>query len=156
MLLDSTFLLHLEREVHARQNDPDLPPGPAEMFLERHATQRFVISTICAGEFYAGSQDFGDARRFLARFRRLEVHEAVALEAGRLEREQRRRGQLLGENDNWIAATARLHRRPLVTRDTAFRRVRRLKTVPYCTESHRLERRSPMNSRLPPLLLSCP
>jgi hypothetical protein len=64
MLLDSTFLLHLEREVRARQNDPDLPPGPAEAFLERHAGQRFAISTIGAGEFYAGSQDFGDARRF--------------------------------------------------------------------------------------------
>ena len=110
---------------------PDLPPGAAQQFLERHAGQRFVISIICAGEFYAGSEDFADAHRFLARFRRLEIHEAVAQEAGRLEREQRQRGRPLGENDTWIAATARLPKRPLVTRDKAFRRVRRLRVEPY-------------------------
>ncbi len=49
MLLDSTFLIHLEKEVRARQRDADTPPGPALRFLARHAGRQFSISPICAG-----------------------------------------------------------------------------------------------------------
>ena len=131
MLLDSTFLLHLEREIRARQADSEVPPGPAMRFLARHPGQRFATSMICVGEFYAGSENFDVARRFLARFARLEVNEAVAQEAGRLEREQRERSRKLGENDNWIAATARLYGRAVVTRDKAFTGLRRVRRVNY-------------------------
>ena len=131
MLLDSTFLIHLEKEVRARQREADTPPGPALRFLARHAGRGLGISPVCAGEFYAGCEDLADARRFLSPYVRLALTDAVAGQAGLLEREQTARGRKLGENDNWIAATARLHRRPVVSRDTAFDRLRGVRRVSY-------------------------
>jgi len=55
----------------------------------------------------------------------------VAWEAGRIERELAEHGQRLGENDNWIAATARTWGLRLVTRDEAFTRVPGLTVVGY-------------------------
>jgi predicted nucleic acid-binding protein len=134
MLLDSTFLIDLEREIRARQIEAGLPLGPAEAFLVRHrdGKARFTVSIIAAGEFYAGAEDLEDARRFLARFRKSDVNDRIAEEAGRLDREQTARGRRLGENDNWLAATARAHKRPIVSNDRrAFAGVRRVKRVPY-------------------------
>jgi len=124
VLLDTTFLLDLEREARTKR------PGPAASFLARHAG-RLSVPMVCVGEFYAGCQRFADARRFLARFRRVNLTDLVAMEAGRLDREQRARGARLGENDNWIAATARLRSEAVVSRDTAFDSVRRVRRVNY-------------------------
>jgi predicted nucleic acid-binding protein len=43
--------------------------------------------------------------------------------AGRLERALSAKGQRLGENDNWIAATALYYGEPIVTNDNDFARV---------------------------------
>jgi predicted nucleic acid-binding protein len=53
----------------------------------------------------------------------------VAWEASRIEREMR--AAQLGENDHWIAATARTWGLPLVSRDTAFDRVRGLRRIAH-------------------------
>ena len=131
MLLDSTFLVHLEKEVRRRQADPRYNGGPALRFLSAHRGAKFSISPVCAGEFYAGCDDFTDARRFLARFNRLELTDSVVIQAGLMEREQRAKGEPLGENDNWIAATARTHGRPVVSNDRGFDGVRGVKRVAY-------------------------
>jgi len=55
----------------------------------------------------------------------------VAWEAGRIERELNASGRALGENDVWIAATARAWGMRLLTRDRAFQRVPRLNVVAY-------------------------
>ncbi len=65
------------------------------------------------------------------RVRVLMLHRQGAWEAGRIERELALSGQRLGENDNWIAATARNWGLTLVTRDAAFRRLPRLRTISY-------------------------
>lgn len=52
----------------------------------------------------------------------------VAWEASRV---QRQLAQRLGENDAWIAATALVWGKRLVTRDKAFNRVPRLNVVGY-------------------------
>jgi predicted nucleic acid-binding protein len=59
------------------------------------------------------------------------LHRQVAWEAGRIERELAEDGARLGENDNWIAATARTWGLRLVSRDAAFTRVPRLGVVSY-------------------------
>jgi len=55
----------------------------------------------------------------------------IAWEASRIERELARTGARLGENDNWIAATARAWGLRLVSRDIAFQRVPRLNVLRY-------------------------
>jgi hypothetical protein len=61
--------------------------------------------------------------------RLLFLPQQVAWEASRIAREIA--GQRLGENDNWIAATARVWGLRLVTRDNAFARVPKLSVVRY-------------------------
>ena len=131
MLLDSTFLIQLEHELRLRGDDASTPTGPALQFLARHHSKPLSISPICAGEFYAGCQDFSDARRFLAGFNSLALTDAVATQAGINEREQRAKGRPMGENDNWIAATARHYVREIVSRDKGFDGVRGVKRVTY-------------------------
>lgn len=55
----------------------------------------------------------------------------VVLAAADVDRELIRSGGRLGENDNWIAGIARYYREPLVSRDTAFDRVRNLRRIGY-------------------------
>jgi predicted nucleic acid-binding protein len=62
-------------------------------------------------------------RRFLARYRVITLKPQIAYFAGRLERALTARGQRLGENDNWIAATALYYGEPMVTNDNDFARV---------------------------------
>ena len=69
--------------------------------------------------------------RLLRRVRVLMLHRQVAWEAGRIERQLAQTGGRLGENDNWIAATARIWGLRLVSRDEAFTRVPRLDVVSY-------------------------
>ena len=70
-------------------------------------------------------------RNLLRRIRIVHLHLQIAWEAGRIERELTARGQRLGENDNWIAATARAAGFRLVTRDRAFERVPCLQLLRY-------------------------
>ncbi len=67
----------------------------------------------------------------LRRIRVLSLHRQVAWEAGRIERELAEHRMRLGENDNWIAATARVWGLRLVSRDDAFERVPGLTVVRY-------------------------
>jgi predicted nucleic acid-binding protein len=78
------------------------------------------------GEGFASAHDLALVLRGV---RLLFLPQQVAWEASRIAREIA--GQRLGENDNWIAATARVWGLRLITRDTAFARVPKLSVVNY-------------------------
>lgn len=67
----------------------------------------------------------------LRKIRVISLHKQVAWEAGRIERELSDRGGKLGENDNWIAATARVWGLRLLTQDAAFDRVPGIIVIKY-------------------------
>jgi predicted nucleic acid-binding protein len=99
--------------------------------LARNRARSLELSIITWGELAAGVNHPEELERLLRRIRVLMLHRQIAWEAGRLERELADLGARLGENDNWIAATARTWGLPLVSRDEAFRRVPRLTVVGY-------------------------
>jgi len=125
VLTDTTFWIDLSEERQAGQR------GPAFAFLAAHRTGTLEISIITWGELAAGFPGPEELDRLLRRVRVLTLARQVAWEASRIERELRARGEALGENDNWIAATARAWGLRLVTRDEDFRRVPRLNLVRY-------------------------
>jgi predicted nucleic acid-binding protein len=123
MLTDTAFWIDLLRERSRRQH------GPASRFIAEHRAIRFKVSIITWGELAEGFASAHDLALALRGVRFLYLPQQVAWEASRIAREIA--GQRLGENDNWIAATARVWGMRLVTRDTAFDRVPRLSVVNY-------------------------
>lgn len=119
MLLDSSYLIDLEEELAERKF------GPAIAFASAHRRSAPRISIITVGELAAGAVDETATRRFLSRYRVIALKPQIAYLAGRLERALSARGQRLGENDNWIAATALYYGEPIVTNDNDFARVLR-------------------------------
>ena len=125
MLTDTTFWIDLAEERAGGQ------AGRAHRFMTLHRSQSLEVSIVTWGELAAGVNAPQELDRLLRRVRVLMLHRQVAWEAGRIERELAARGTRLGENDNWIAATARTWGLRIVTRDAAFRRVMRLRVVAY-------------------------
>jgi predicted nucleic acid-binding protein len=125
MLTDTTFWIDLGEESERGRI------GPALQFLARHRTSNLRVSIITWGELAPGVNSPAELDNLLRRIRIVHLHLQIAWEAGRIERELAARGQRLGENDNWIAATARTAGLRLVTRDDAFERVRGLHLLRY-------------------------
>ena len=125
MLTDTTFWIDLAEETAANQS------GPARRFLARQRASSLEVSIITWGELAAGVNSPSELDHLLRRVRIVNLHLQIAWEAGRIERELAERGARLGENDNWIAATARTWGLPLVSRDVAFQRVPNLRVVLY-------------------------
>jgi hypothetical protein len=125
MLTDTSFWIDVSDELNRGI------VGPARSFMARHRAAAFKVSIITWGELAAGVDDPGDLDRLLRRIRILYLPMQVAWEAGRIETELGDTGGRLGENDNWIAATARTWGLRLVTRDRAFQHVRGLRVVSY-------------------------
>ncbi len=125
MICDTTFLsdLHHERETGR--------PGRASAFLATHRRQSFLVTVITAGELAVMFDELEDARRFLAHYRILRLTPEIALTAAVLDRELIANGGRLGENDNWIAGFCRYYGQPIISRDTAFDRVPRLRRLAY-------------------------
>ena len=120
LLLDASLLIELERELaHASV-------GAIRTFLGQNRGEMLACSTVTVGEFASGT-DAEAARFFLRRLRKIPLDEAIAYRAGELDRTLARLGKRLGENDNWIAATALHLSATLVHVDGDFRRVPRLK-----------------------------
>lgn len=117
-ILDTCFLIHLQREWTRRQ------PGPATRYLERHADEEFAVSVISVLEFLEGYEHPSDGERFLAPFPQLVATTEVARTGSRIRRDLRERGEMVGDFDILIAATALEAGRPLVTENTRhFERV---------------------------------
>lgn len=120
LLLDTSALIDLEQELSQTR------VGAVREFLGRNRAEALACSTISVGELASGS-DEELVRFFLRRLRKLPLSEAISYRAGSLDRELAKRGNRLGENDNWIAATALVYSATLVFADGDFLRVPGLK-----------------------------
>ena len=129
MILDTTFLIDLERELR-RQAD-----GRACAALRAGEAQ----TTLCVTETVLGELAAGDSladrdtwERFIAPYRVLSIDRETAWHYGCAFRALRRDGRMIGANDLWIAAAGLAHHLPVLTRNAdEFRRVPGLRVVGY-------------------------
>lgn len=128
LILETTFLVDLERERGRREE------GPATTFLRSHRDVGLAVTATTAGEIASGLEPDERTRwaRLLQRFDVLDIDLEVCWAYGRIYRHLQDNGLLIGANDLWIAATALTHGHPLVTRDVRhFRRVAGLHVIGY-------------------------
>jgi tRNA(fMet)-specific endonuclease VapC len=128
VILETTFLVDLEREASAQA------PGPAHRFLQANPGVELCITLTTAGELACGprldERPAWDA--LVGQFRLLPANLEACWVYGQTYRYLKTNGILIGGNDLWIAAVAVVHGLPLVTRDPQhFRRVPGLKVVTY-------------------------
>ena len=126
MILDTNVLIRLERELRKGES------GPATQFLESLPQGRICITPTIAGEFCSGismaDREVWDEA--LAPYEMLEITAETAWIYGAIYRDLAQRGELIGTNDLWIAATALKHGLPLATGNfREFERVRSLVVV---------------------------
>lgn len=102
------------------------------------ADQRHQLPVIVIGEYRYGllnSQHRGHLETLLDTLALesdvLPVDETTAEEYARIRDELRRKGRPIPENDIWIAALARQHARPVVSRDDHFDYVSELRRVTW-------------------------
>ena len=125
-ILDTCFLIHLQREWVRKQH------GPATRYLEHHSGVEFAVSVISMLEFLEGYGHPADAERFLSPFPQLPVTTEVARIGSRIRRDLRQRGEMIGDFDILIAATAIEAGRGLVTDNTRhFKRIEGLVVEEY-------------------------
>lgn len=96
-LLDSSFLIDLEREAAAGAI------GPARQFLPSLRGRPLVVSIVSVEEILEGAADMAAARASLRRFT---IQGLQLAQAERCALMQRRSARRLGENDAWLVATA--------------------------------------------------
>jgi predicted nucleic acid-binding protein len=120
LLLDTSALIGLERELAQRK------VGRVRAYLGEHLGDGLACSTVTIGELASGENETA-VRVLLRHLRKLPVSEAIAYRAGQLDKDLMSKGQRLGENDNWIAATALHYSATLVYADSDFDRVNGLK-----------------------------
>jgi len=125
-MLDTCFLIDLQRELRKRV------VGRAGNFLQERAQVHFSISVISVTEFLEGFQHSVEGERFLRPYARVDVDSTVAAQAAIIRRDLRLRGNLIGDFDILIAATALCENIPLVTKNIdEFKRVAGLELVTY-------------------------
>lgn len=128
LILETTFLVDLEREAHACET------GPAHDFLNRHSEAPLNITTITAGELACGP-GVGERegwQKLVDRFPVLGIDADASWAYGETFRYLKAQGLLIGTNDLWIAAIALSRGLPVVTRNQKyFRRVPGLKVLDY-------------------------
>ncbi len=128
MILDSNFLVHLERERRRQKT------GPASAFLLSHSGEPLFVTPTIAGEIAAGESmaDVGLWKAFIGVFQLLEIVDEVTWRYGQVYRHLRAKGEMIGQNDLWIAATALTYGRSIVTRNTGeFSRVPGLNVLSF-------------------------
>lgn len=97
VLLDTSFLVALDRETARREE------GPARRFLSSLRGRRLVVSIVSVEEVLEGAADEVAALASLQRFAIQGLHLAQARRCALLQRRAPRR---MGENDAWLVATA--------------------------------------------------
>lgn len=126
-LLDSSFVIDLA----------DGDEGAVRKALAiKAAGERPGLAAVALGEVLIGANFLGGAylRRTLeltAAMEVLDVTEIVAAEIGRMGAEQLKRGAAVPTIDLVIAATAKIHGRVLLTRDSVFSRIPGLAVEAY-------------------------
>lgn len=96
-LLDTSFLVDLERETAASQ------VGPARRFLGGLRGRPIVVSVVSVEELLEGAVD---EPATLASLQRFSIQGLQLSQARRCALLQRRSSRRLGENDAWLVATA--------------------------------------------------
>lgn len=90
VLLDTSFLVALERELATRQS------GPARRFLPRVAGRTLIVSVVSIAEVLEGSDDHEKTMEYLQSFVLQPIHLAHAQRCALLQQSSAGR---MGEND---------------------------------------------------------
>ena len=101
VLTDTTFWIDLLQERRENRG------GGATAFIARHRSHELYVSIVTWGELAEGFQDYRGLETLLRRIPVLMLPQQIAWESSRIQRELAQNGGRLGENDSWIAATAR-------------------------------------------------
>jgi predicted nucleic acid-binding protein len=128
MIVDTTFMIDLEREVARGKS------GPALRFLEQHEAEILRISVVTFGELAEGYPDpqAPELAELTAPYELVDITKPVAARYAQVSRARRKAGDRWGDNDLWIAATALAAGEPLVTRDRDhFARIESLEVYGY-------------------------
>jgi len=126
VIIDTNILIQLERETRRGT------PGVATNFFESLTDTRICITPIIAGEIACGIGMSGREvwEKFLLPFELLSINAETAWHYGVQYRDLAKRGELIGTNDLWIAASALAHQLPLATGNTnEFQRVSGLSVI---------------------------
>jgi len=127
MILDTNILIRLERELKKNEN------GPVTLFMNSLPQGRICITPTIAGEFCSG---ISMAERSLwedalAPYEMVKITTECAWVYGAIYRDLAKKGELIGTNDMWIAATAMTHGLPVATGNIReFGRVEGLLVIP--------------------------
>ncbi|MBI1786530.1 MAG: type II toxin-antitoxin system VapC family toxin [Acidobacteria bacterium] len=128
MLLDTTFLIDLQRELGGGK------PRGASRYLNQQSAAAPWVSLISWMEFAEGyaTQDEQSCRLFLSQFALVLSNAAIAWRASRISRRLREAGAVIGDHDIWIAATALEQGMQVVTRNPKYlARVDGLRVLTY-------------------------
>lgn len=111
LILDTSFVITAEREARRGLT------GRADAFLSRHPSETFFITFTVVGELACGqSANFRrDWERLCRPYPVLPWTKEVAWNYGIIYRALAAKGQLIGANDMWIAATALANEYGIVT-----------------------------------------
>jgi predicted nucleic acid-binding protein len=120
LLFDTSALIELESELAGCE------VGAVRSYLGRNLGSDVACSTVSIGEFACGSNETA-TRILLRKLRKIPLTEAIAYRAATLDKLQLSKGQRLGENDTWIAATAMHYSATLVHVDKNYLRIAGLK-----------------------------
>ena len=124
MIADTTFLSDLLKEVRAHKSGPVIA-----FFRERRRTVRTTIISVT--ELAVLFPTNAEAWQWLADWKIYPLHKGLADAAADIDRELKRTGNRLGENDTWIAGFGIYYREPIISRDAAFDRAPGVRRVAY-------------------------
>lgn len=113
-LLDSSFLIDLEREIESGA------AGPALAWLRKNRTRAqrpLIVSCISAAEFLEGCGEANEGMKFICRFIPQGIGFQHATKCAELQRRARKSGKRFGENDAWQMAFAERADASVVGRD---------------------------------------
>lgn len=128
LILDTNFVIFAEREARRGM------AATTSAFLSRHISESFYLTFTVAGELACGQSASarGDWERLCAPYPILPWTMEAAWYYGEIYRDLSAKGQLIGANDMWIAATALANGFGVVTRNqNEFSRVQSLRVEVY-------------------------
>lgn len=128
LILDTNFIIAAERE--ARRGET----GTIDRLISTHPDETYFITFTIAGELACGrsASPRKDWEKLCRPYPLLPWTKETSWQYGEIYRDLAARGQLIGTNDLWIAATALVNEMAVVTNNIAeFGRVPGLTAVSY-------------------------